>query len=68
MTRLFGGFGHGFYAAYEAEWPLAAGNEQRQKLYQLYHVLNHLNLFGRAYFEQAMGLLKDLVRTCEQSR
>jgi fructosamine-3-kinase len=60
MTRLFGGFGHGFYAAYEAAWPLAAGSEKRIRLYQLYHVLNHLNLFGGSYLRRAQNLLRDL--------
>ncbi len=49
MTRLFGGFGRRFYGAYEAEWPLDAGAASRCDLYNLYHVLNHLNLFGGGY-------------------
>lgn len=61
MTRLFGGFGAEFYAAYEASWPLADGHERRLALYQLYHVLNHLNLFGRSYLGQALQLLRALV-------
>ena len=60
MTMLFGGFGRAFYEAYEASWPMAPGHEQRLKLYQLYHVLNHLNLFGRSYLSRAIGLMKDL--------
>jgi len=60
MTLLFGGFGRAFYRAYEERWPLAAGHERRLKLYQLYHVLNHLNLFGSGYLGQAMKLLRDL--------
>jgi fructosamine-3-kinase len=60
MTMLFGGFGRPFYEAYEKGWPMAPGHEQRLKLYQLYHVLNHLNLFGRSYLGRAVGLLKDL--------
>ena len=61
MTRLFGGFGGAFYEAYEASWPLVAGHEQRCHLYQLYHVLNHLNLFGRSYLSQAKTLLRQLM-------
>jgi len=53
MTRLFGGFGPAFYAAYESVLPRAPGYETRQALYQLYHVLNHANLFGGGYVEQA---------------
>ncbi len=60
MTRLFGGFGSGFYAAYQESWPLAAGWEDRLKLYQLYHVLNHLNLFGRSYLGRALTLIRNL--------
>jgi fructosamine-3-kinase len=60
MTRLFGGFGSAFYAAYEETWPLAAGWERRVPLYQLYHVLNHLNIFGDAYHDRALELLRTL--------
>jgi protein-ribulosamine 3-kinase len=60
MTMLFGGFGKAFYEAYEKSWPMAPGHEQRLKLYQLYHVLNHLNLFGRSYLSRAKGLLDEL--------
>ena len=61
MTMLFGGFGKAFYAAYQSSWPMAAGHEQRLKLYQLYHVLNHLNLFGRSYLGRALGLIEELL-------
>lgn len=60
MTMLFGGFGRAFYEAYERSWPMAAGHAQRIKLYQLYHVLNHLNLFGRSYLGRSMALLREL--------
>lgn len=53
MTELFGGLPLDFYAAYRAAWPLAEGYEQRKTLYNLYHVLNHLNLFGGGYLRQA---------------
>jgi protein-ribulosamine 3-kinase len=61
MTRLFGGFGRNFYEAYEAAWPLRDGHLERQHLYQLYHVLNHLNLFGSAYLGGALELIKKLL-------
>ena len=61
MTMLFGGFGRAFYDAYEASWPMAPGHARRLKLYQLYHVLNHLNLFGRSYLGRAVALLNDLL-------
>ena len=60
MTMLFGGFPRAFYEGYESEWPMAPGHEQRIKLYQLYHVLNHLNLFGSGYLGQARHLLDAL--------
>jgi fructosamine-3-kinase len=62
MTRLFGGFGPHFYAAYEAVWPLPSGSEVRGTLYNLYHVLNHLNLFGaEGYLRQAETMLDRLL-------
>lgn len=60
MTSLFGGFGAAFYEAYEEEWPLAEGYADRERLYQLYHVLNHLNLFGAAYLRRAESILREL--------
>jgi fructosamine-3-kinase len=48
-TELFGGFSRRFYEAYNAAWPLEPGYEQRRALYNLYHLLNHLNLFGETY-------------------
>ncbi len=61
MTELFGGFGADFYAAYNASWPLDSGYSQRKTLYNLYHILNHANLFGTAYLNQAVGMLERLV-------
>ncbi len=60
MTKLFGGFGVPFYDAYEEAWSLAAGSEQRILLYQLYHVLNHLNLFGGSYLNRALSIIRAL--------
>ncbi len=60
MTKLFGGFGRGFYSAYQENWPMESGYEDRLKLYQLYHILNHLNLFGSSYLGRAMQLIRDL--------
>jgi fructosamine-3-kinase len=53
MTELFGGFPQAFYDAYRADYPLDAGYATRKHLYNLYHVLNHLNLFGGSYGAQA---------------
>jgi protein-ribulosamine 3-kinase len=61
MTELFGGFGSGFYAAYRETWPLDSGYAVRRDLYNLYHVLNHLNLFGGGYRGQAMQLIEKLL-------
>jgi fructosamine-3-kinase len=63
MTRLFGGFGSEFYRAYHEAWPLAEGHGKRVVLYQLYHVLNHLNMFGGSYLARAMGLIRELHRS-----
>ncbi|HVN43065.1 MAG TPA: fructosamine kinase family protein [Steroidobacteraceae bacterium] len=61
MTRLFGGFGRAFYEAYASEWPLDAGAEARVALYNLYHVLNHWNLFGGGYGAEAAGMIDRLL-------
>lgn len=61
MTRLFGGFGPRFYAAYDEAWPPDAGRAARQDLYNLYHVLNHLNLFGGGYLAQAESTIECLL-------
>jgi len=61
MTRLFGGFGREFHAAYESAWPLDSGAAARRDLYNLYHVLNHLNLFGGGYRRQAEGMIERLL-------
>lgn len=60
MTELFGGFPRAFYVAYEHSWPLDAGYARRRDIYNLYHVLNHLNLFGGGYRVQALALLERL--------
>ena len=61
MTHLFGGFGRTFYAAYETAWPLDPGAGTRRDLYNLYHVLNHLNLFGGGYRAQAESMIERLL-------
>ena len=61
MTRLFGGFGESFYEAYEEAWPMAPGHKERVRLYQLYHMLNHLNLFGSGYLGRAQELIRSLL-------
>ncbi len=61
MTRLFGGFGAAFYRAYEAAAPLPEGASLRCELYNLYHVLNHANLFGGGYPGQARAMMQRLL-------
>ncbi|MGB5529704.1 MAG: fructosamine kinase family protein [Ignavibacteriaceae bacterium] len=58
MTKLFGGFSPEFYKAYNETFPLEDGYEYRENIYKLYHVLNHLNLFGGGYYSQAISLIK----------
>ena len=61
MTELFGGFGSDFHAAYRAAWPLDAGYPVRRTLYNLYHVLNHFNLFGGGYGNKAQTMIAQLL-------
>jgi fructosamine-3-kinase len=61
MTELFGGFSQAFYAAYRETWPLDSGYPARRELYNLYHILNHLNLFGGGYLGQAQGMIDRLL-------
>lgn len=61
MTRLFGGFDHAFHTAYQSAWPLDPAAGTRRTLYNLYHVLNHLNLFGGGYADQAVAMIDRLL-------
>lgn len=61
MTELFGGFGAEFYAAYHEHYPLEEGYARRKLLYNLYHVLNHYNLFGGSYAAQAERMIDSLL-------
>lgn len=61
MTELFGGFSGDFYAAYRDVWALDDGYRVRKKLYNLYHILNHLNLFGGGYLRQAENMIATLL-------
>ena len=61
MTELFGGFGPRFHAAYQEAWPLDPGYRVRKTLYNLYHILNHLNLFGGGYGAQAERMMDVLL-------
>ena len=58
MTKLFGGYPDSFYHAYNEAFPLREGWKYRENIYMLYHVLNHLNLFGSGYYSHALSLMK----------
>ncbi|NNC77926.1 MAG: fructosamine kinase family protein [Woeseiaceae bacterium] len=64
MTQLFGRFSSDFYSAYESAWPTAPGYSERVPLYQLYHLLNHLNLFGGSYESSVERTLNSLCSVC----
>lgn len=59
MTQLFGGFPEEFYNAYNEAYPLDSGYEQRRDLYNLYHLLNHLNLFGETYLDPVCQIISE---------
>lgn len=61
MTELFGGFDNNFYSAYQAQYPLDPGYKVRKTLYNLYHILNHLNLFGSGYLSQSENMINQLL-------
>lgn len=63
FTEMFGGFPRSFYEAYERVWPLPEGHEQRKELYNLYHIINHANLFGGGYHGQAESVIQRLLRS-----
>ena len=60
MTELFGGFDDRFYAAYREAWPLEPGYAQRRDVYNLYHLINHLNHFGGSYVGAVTSTLRRL--------
>jgi len=61
MTELFGGFGADFYAAYGELFALDDGYRVRKTLYNLYHILNHFNLFGGGYGRSAQRMMQQLL-------
>ena len=61
MTELFGGFSAAFYSGYNEVWQLDSGYQQRKSIYNLYHILNHFNLFGGGYGSQAARIIKQMV-------
>ncbi len=61
MTTLFGGFNNTFYQSYNKAWSLHAGYERRKILYNIYHIINHYNLFGGGYESQALSMMQQLL-------
>ena len=61
MTELFGGFDDRFYQSYRQVWTVDPGYKTRKVLYNLYHILNHYNLFGGGYARQALGMVNTLI-------
>jgi len=61
MTQLFGGFSGSFYTAYNEAWPLEDGYKVRKIFYNLYHIINHTNLFGGGYHAQAINMIKQVL-------
>ncbi len=61
MAQLFGGFPPAFFAGYAAHWSLPPGAGERQRIYNLYHLLNHANLFGGGYWQQAQQSLDSIL-------
>lgn len=62
MTELFGGFPAAFYQGYNTVWPVDSGYAARKTLYNLYHILNHFNLFGGSYAAQANRMIEQILR------
>ena len=61
MTELFGGFAPEFYQAYREASPMQPGYEKRRDLYNLYQLLNHLNLFGKSYLGSVLSIVDEYV-------
>ena len=61
MTYVFGGFGPDFYASYQNAFPLDDGFAVRKTFYNIYHIINHLNMFGGGYHGQAINMLEQVL-------
>ena len=61
MTELFGGFPAAFHEGYNETWQIDSGYQQRKSIYNLYHVLNHFNLFGGGYASQAQRIIQNII-------
>lgn len=63
MSELFGRFPVSFYQGYNQQWPLDRGYEERKTIYNLYHILNHFNLFGSGYASQANSMIRKILKS-----
>ena len=61
MTYVFGGFGPDFYASYQDAYPLDDGFAVRKTFYNIYHIINHLNMFGGGYHGQAINMMEQVL-------
>ncbi len=61
MTQLFGSFGQRFYSAYNEAWPLDEGYQVRKTFYNLYHIINHFNMFGGGYLGQSISMAEQVL-------
>jgi len=61
MTYVFGGFGPDFYASYQNAFPVDDGFAVRKTFYNIYHIINHLNLFGGGYHGQSIQMLEQVL-------
>ena len=61
MTELFGGFPASFYQGYNQQWQLEPNYKSRKNIYNLYHILNHFNLFGGGYGHQAQRMIQEIL-------
>ena len=62
MSELFGRFPQSFYDGYQQEWALDKGYDERKTIYNLYHILNHFNLFGSGYGNQADSMIRKIMK------
>ncbi|WNO11042.1 fructosamine kinase family protein [Teredinibacter sp. KSP-S5-2] len=63
MTELFGGFSPAFYQSYRDQWPIDGEYKRRKPIYNLYHMLNHLNLFGGGYLNSCLSLINTIIHS-----
>lgn len=62
MSEMFGGFSPEFYQSYHEQRPISANYHDKKQVYNLYHYLNHYNLFGDSYLAETERLLHSLYK------